>query len=82
MKDIDFGILRPSQPRGAEPHLSFEIYFRGEDVVGMGGPYRQFFSDVSQELQMVAEKSGDDEDREDAENENVDGIQEQDGSSQ
>jgi hypothetical protein len=50
MKDIDHGALRPSQPRGADPHLSFEVYFAGEDVVGMGGPYRQFFSDVSQEL--------------------------------
>jgi len=43
----------------------------------MGGPYRQFFSDVSQELQMVAERSGheDEEDREDGDNENVDGGQ-------
>jgi len=54
MKDVDFALLRPKQPGGADPHLSFEIYFKGEDVVGMGGPYRQFFSDVSQELQMVA----------------------------
>ena len=58
MKDIDYGSLRPSQPRGADPHLSFEIYFKGEHVVGMGGPYRQFFSDVAQELQMVAAKTG------------------------
>jgi len=57
MKDIDAGILRPSQPPGAEPHLSFEVYFKGEDVVGMGGPYRQFFSDVSQELQMVSQEA-------------------------
>ena len=53
MKEIDIGALRPSQPHGTDPHLSFEIFFKGEDVVGMGGPYRQFFSDISQELQMV-----------------------------
>lgn len=47
MRDIDCGMLRPNQPRGADPHLSFEVYFKGEDVVGMGGPYRQFFSDIS-----------------------------------
>lgn len=76
MKDIDCGVLRPSQPKGTDPHLSFEIYFKGEDVVGMGGPYRQFFSDLSQELQMVAEKSlEDEEDREDGDNENVEGGQ-------
>ena len=72
MKEIDAGSLRPPQPKGTAPHLSFEIYFKGEDVVGMGGPYRQFFSDVSQELQMVAQKAGheDDEEREEAEQEN------------
>lgn len=71
VKDIDPGALRPPQPRGADPHLSFEVYFAGEDVVGMGGPYRQFFSDVSQELQMVAQKSSD-EDGEDREEINAD----------
>jgi len=40
MRDIECGLLRPNQPRGADPHLSFEVYFKGEDVVGMGGPYR------------------------------------------
>jgi hypothetical protein len=57
--------------------LSFEIYFKGEDVVGMGGPYRQFFSDVSQELQLVALKSGnveDDEGEIDTEIENAKGL--------
>jgi hypothetical protein len=38
----------------------------------MGGPYRQFFSDVSQELQIVAPKSGD-EDGEEREEANADG---------
>ncbi len=57
--------------------MSFEIYFKGEDVVGMGGPYRQFFSDVSQELQLVALKSGNAEDDEgeiDTEIENSKGL--------
>lgn len=57
MKDFDSATLRPSQPRGAEPHLSFEVDFDGEDVEGQGGPYRQFFTDVSQELQIVDQKS-------------------------
>mmetsp|Transcript_28539 Transcript_28539/g.43119 ORF Transcript_28539/g.43119 Transcript_28539/m.43119 type:complete len:151 (-) Transcript_28539:869-1321(-) len=71
MKDIDFGALRPPQPKGTDPHLSFEIYFKGEDVVGMGGPYRQFFSDISQELHIVNEKGADpEEEKEDADNEN------------
>ena len=43
-------MLRPSEPRGSAPHLSIEVFFKGEDVVGMGGPYRQFFSDVALEL--------------------------------
>jgi hypothetical protein len=38
---------------GADPHLSFSIVFRGEHVVGEGGPYRQFFADVSSELQPL-----------------------------
>ena len=36
---------------GAEPFLSFEIIFKGEDVVGEAGPWRQFFTDVAKELQ-------------------------------
>lgn len=67
MKEIDPGSLRPAQPKGTDPHLSFEVYFKGEHVVGMGGPYRQFFSDVSQELQtaaQVAQPAGADEGQE------------------
>eukprot|EP00347_Sterkiella_histriomuscorum_P020695 403336831 len=51
IKDMDLAQLRPKKPSGAEPHLSFHIIFRGEHVVGEGGPYRQFFADISQELQ-------------------------------
>mmetsp|Transcript_12472 Transcript_12472/g.20956 ORF Transcript_12472/g.20956 Transcript_12472/m.20956 type:complete len:328 (+) Transcript_12472:25-1008(+) len=72
MRDIDLGALRPSQPGGTAPHISFEIYFKNEDVEGMGGPYRQFFSDIAQELQVVQSKSinDDDEDKEEGEAEN------------
>ncbi|CDW79829.1 hect domain and rcc1-like domain-containing protein [Stylonychia lemnae] len=51
IKEMDLAQLRPKKPQGAEPHLSFHIVFRGEHVVGEGGPYRQFFADISQELQ-------------------------------
>jgi hypothetical protein len=36
---------------GAEPHHAFRLVFKREEVVGEGGPYRQFFTDVAQELQ-------------------------------
>jgi hypothetical protein len=51
IKELDLALLRPKKPQGAEPHLSFHVVFRGEHVVGEGGPYRQFFADISQELQ-------------------------------
>lgn len=52
---------------GSEEHLSFEIQFRGEHVVGETGPYRQFFTDVSAELKLVRKDEkgeGDENDRE------------------
>lgn len=52
-KTLDLALLRPTKPHGAEPHLSFMVVFRGEHVVGEGGPYRQFFADISKELQAV-----------------------------
>lgn len=51
IKEMDIGLLRPKKPQGAEPHIAFEIIFKNEHVVGEGGPYRQFFADVSKELQ-------------------------------
>lgn len=51
LQDMDLGLLRPKKPLGAEPHIAFEIVFKNEHVVGEGGPYRQFFADVSKELQ-------------------------------
>lgn len=50
IKDLDVAQLRPLKPLGAEPHIAFDIVFRGEHVVGEGGPYRQFFADISKEL--------------------------------
>jgi other hect domain ubiquitin protein ligase E3 len=47
---MDLGLLRPKKPLGTEPHIAFEIVFKGEHVVGEGGPYRQFFADISKEL--------------------------------
>lgn len=32
--------MRPQKPHGNEPHLAFVIVFKGEHVVGEGGPYR------------------------------------------
>lgn len=74
MKNIDIGTLRPQQPKGSEPHISFEIFFRGEQVQGQGGPYRQFFTDVTRELMMVQLKASteDDDGGEAGENQNAD----------
>jgi len=53
LKNVDATFLRQKKPGGAEPHFSIRINFRGENVQGEGGPYRQFFTDVSTELQGV-----------------------------
>lgn len=49
-KNIDPAFLRSKKAPG-DPHISFKVEFKGELVQGIGGPYRQFFSDVSAELQ-------------------------------
>ena len=48
-KDIDPAFYRSSKVPG-DPHIGFKIEFKGELVQGIGGPYRQFFSDISNEL--------------------------------
>jgi len=53
VKEMDLALLRPRKPQGTAPHLSFMVVFRGEHVVGEGGPYRQFFADISSELQPM-----------------------------
>jgi other hect domain ubiquitin protein ligase E3 len=42
--------LRPFKPKGADPYLSFTVNFKGENVMGEAGPYRQFFTDIAREL--------------------------------
>ena len=48
-KDIDPAFYRSSKVPG-DPHLGFKIEFKGELVQGLGGPYRQYFSDIANEL--------------------------------
>ena len=50
IKDLNFALFRPKKPISSEPHLAFKIKFENEKVQGDGGPYRQFFEDVSMEL--------------------------------
>ncbi|GAB9463599.1 hypothetical protein Gpo141_00001053 [Globisporangium polare] len=43
--------LRAKRPMGAsDPFVAFIVIFAGENVVGEGGPYRQLFNDISNEL--------------------------------
>ena len=51
LKDIPPTLFRPVKPLGTDPFIAFEIVFKGENVMGESGPYRQFFADISQELQ-------------------------------
>jgi len=51
LRHLDPFLLRPVRPHGAEPFMAFEVVIKGEHVVGEGGPYRQFFTDVGRELQ-------------------------------
>jgi len=54
-KDIDPAFFRSKKMPG-DPHVGFKVDFKGELVVGIGGPYRQFFSDISSELQDLDKK--------------------------
>jgi hypothetical protein len=49
-KEVDLAFFR-SKKLPADPHVAFKVDFKGELVQGIGGPYRQFFSDISAELQ-------------------------------
>ena len=55
---IDPFQLRPVRPAGTEPFLSFEVQFRGEQVVGEGGPFRQLFNDLGRELMDHSSPNG------------------------
>ncbi len=52
LRHVDRALLRQKKPPGTEPHFSLKIVFQGENVEGQGGPYRQFFTDVSNELKV------------------------------
>uniref|UniRef100_A0A6B2L0G6 HECT domain-containing protein n=1 Tax=Arcella intermedia TaxID=1963864 RepID=A0A6B2L0G6_9EUKA len=52
LRTTDPRLFRQKKPLGTEPHFSILIDFKGEHVQGEGGPYRQFFTDVSRELQQ------------------------------
>lgn len=56
LKEMPTTLLRPIKPQGAEPHICFEVIFKGENVMGEAGPYRQFFADISSELQASSIK--------------------------
>jgi hypothetical protein len=48
-KEVDPAFFRSKKVAG-DPHVGFKVEFKGELVQGIGGPYRQFFSDISSEL--------------------------------
>lgn len=50
LKDVPSSNLRPPKPAGTDPFVGFEVVFRGENVVGFAGPFRQFYADISKEL--------------------------------
>nr|KAE8944563.1 hypothetical protein PF009_g5752 [Phytophthora fragariae] len=51
LSGIPPSLLRAKRPTGAsDPFVSFIVIFAGENVVGEGGPYRQLFNDISNEL--------------------------------
>jgi len=54
LSQLDPKLFRKKKPSGADPHFCLKINFLGENVQGDSGPYRQFFSDVAQELQSGA----------------------------
>lgn len=53
LRQTDPSLFRQKKPPGTEPHFSLKVDFKGEHVEGEGGPYRQFFTDVSKELTKV-----------------------------
>uniref|UniRef100_K3WUL9 HECT domain-containing protein n=1 Tax=Globisporangium ultimum (strain ATCC 200006 / CBS 805.95 / DAOM BR144) TaxID=431595 RepID=K3WUL9_GLOUD len=51
LSTINPSLLRAKRPTGAsDPFVAFIVNFAGENVVGEGGPYRQLFNDISNEL--------------------------------
>ncbi|ETO15671.1 HECT domain and RCC1-like domain-containing protein [Reticulomyxa filosa] len=50
---VDESQLRPPKPQGTDPFVTFVLELIGQFVEGDTGPYRQYFSDVSSELQSL-----------------------------
>lgn len=48
-REVDVAFFRSKKNPG-DPHVGFKVEFKNELVQGLGGPYRQFFSDISNEL--------------------------------
>jgi hypothetical protein len=55
-KEVDSAFFRSKKVPG-DPYVGFKVEFKGELVQGIGGPYRQFFSDISAELQDKSKKT-------------------------
>jgi hypothetical protein len=57
MKKIPLTMLRPEKVKGSGSFVAFKVVLEGENVQGLAGPYRQFFADISAELQPVLNKN-------------------------
>jgi len=51
-KKIDISNFRSKKFPG-DPKVAFKVIFKNEFVQGIGGPYRQLFSDISRELNSI-----------------------------
>jgi predicted DNA-binding ribbon-helix-helix protein len=57
LKKIPVTLLRPEQEKGSGSFVAFKVDLEGENVQGLAGPYRQFFADISSELQPSITKN-------------------------
>lgn len=57
LKKIPLTMLRPEKVKGSGSFVAFKVVLEGENVQGLAGPYRQFFADISAELQPVNVKN-------------------------
>lgn len=57
LKEIPLTMLRPEKVKGSGSFVAFKVVLEGEHVQGLSGPYRQFFADISAELQPVGARN-------------------------
>ena len=57
IKKIPLTMLRPEKQKGSGSFVAFVVDLEGENVQGLAGPYRQFFADISSELQPSISKN-------------------------